>query len=125
MASLPAGWLVRGAARGGGGRRPWDKCDGRARPAEASRSAYLHRADSTLQPGACAEGDDGHALAITGAASRPTCSASWGHTTASGGWHLRQTLSSVGVWHMESLLVCVGTAGPEAAQWVENTLLGA
>lgn len=64
VASLPAGWLVRGAARGGGGRRPWDKCDGRARPAEASRSAYLHRADSTLQPGACAEGDDGHALAI-------------------------------------------------------------
>lgn len=53
-------WQVRGAAR-----RSCDMCDRRTWPAEeAARHAYLDRADSTLQAGACAEGDDGNALAV-------------------------------------------------------------
>lgn len=63
VASLPAGWLVRGCAWWRRP-RPWDKCDaGEPRPAEASRSAYLHR---RLHPPArclCPKETDGHALA--------------------------------------------------------------
>ena len=29
------------------------------------------------------------------------------------------------MWYLQVLLMFVGIAGPEAAQWVENTLLGA